>query len=154
VSSAVGCAQCLSTSRCVVIELPFVGFAGFFNYSTSGWFGPETRISLALACPRINRRGTPRGMGAGDSRPLSCPSRLVSTLGADAISGASLDPCVVPAACRRADCVPDRTTSRDTGRRVAVRFAPLTSESSRLQRDDGRLVELNYRLSRVNMDRH
>jgi hypothetical protein len=26
----------------------------------------EARISLALACPGINRRGTPRGMGAGN----------------------------------------------------------------------------------------
>src|SRR5271156_1521341 len=31
-----------------------------------GWFGAEARISLALACPRINRRRPPRGMGAGD----------------------------------------------------------------------------------------
>ena len=28
-------------------------------------FTAETSISLALACPRINRSTTPRGMGAG-----------------------------------------------------------------------------------------
>jgi hypothetical protein len=37
--------------------------------SARGWFGTEARISLALACRRINRRGTPRGIGAGE---LAC----------------------------------------------------------------------------------
>src|SRR5580700_250595 len=38
---------------------------GFLQLSIYGWFGTEARISLALACPRINRRRPPRGMGAG-----------------------------------------------------------------------------------------
>ena len=34
-----------------------------------GWFGTEARVSVALACPRINCCSPPRGMGAGD---LAC----------------------------------------------------------------------------------
>jgi len=42
-----------------------------------GWFGAEARISIALACPRINRWRPPRSMGAGDlarAAVCACPS--------------------------------------------------------------------------------
>jgi len=46
-----------------------------------GWFRTKARISLALACPRINRRGTPMGMGVWAraiwrARPSARPERL------------------------------------------------------------------------------
>jgi hypothetical protein len=47
----------------------------------------ESHNSLALACPRINRRGTPRGRGCGRfGDPFPRPLRLVSTLGAIRLS--------------------------------------------------------------------
>jgi hypothetical protein len=42
-----------------------------------GWFGTETRLSLALACPRISRRRPPRGLGTGDlARAAVCAARV------------------------------------------------------------------------------
>jgi hypothetical protein len=55
-----------------IIEQPVFG-RGFLQL----WFVPEARISLALACPRINRRRPPRGMGTGD---LACPAVCAGTL--------------------------------------------------------------------------
>jgi hypothetical protein len=42
-----------------------------------GRFGPEPRISLALACPRFNCGSPPRGMDAGDwPRAAGCGARV------------------------------------------------------------------------------
>jgi hypothetical protein len=51
-------------ARGVLQDIPFYGL-----------FGTETRISLALACPRINQRMPPRGIGVGDLAwaTLPCP---------------------------------------------------------------------------------
>jgi hypothetical protein len=62
-----------------VIELPFVAFANeLLNYSILRLVGPEARISFALACPRFNRRGPPRGMVAGN---LACAAVSTARVG-------------------------------------------------------------------------
>ena len=66
-----------------VIELPFVAFARRFPqlFHSMGRFGTEARITLALACPRINRPGPPRGTGAGDLAWATLPrTHAASTL--------------------------------------------------------------------------
>src|ERR1700693_5950382 len=94
---------------------------------------PETRISLALACPRINRWSPPRGIDAGDLVCATlCTSRQISGL-SDRLP---MFDDVFSATCPSAECFALREPSQSGFRKESVVADPQFSPHPSFPRGD------------------